>query len=249
MDEDEKLTKKEKRELAKQRKQEEQNKKQMTSGLKKFFVWFFAACLVVFVGYKGYSWVITPTPGVNGTSTSVEVNDSDWIRGNYEAPVTLVEFGDFECPACANYYPLIKKLEESFPDNLRVVYKQYPLVSIHKNALGAAKATEAAGKQGKFWEMHDMLYEKHDEWAEIRSPNSKFEEFAELLGLDLDKFKSDIDSDDVSGLVNEDINTGRGLVINSTPTFYLNGEKIQPSSYDQFKSLVDEQVKGYKVEE
>ena len=94
------------------------------------------------------------------------------VRGVESAPVTLEEFGDFECPPCGGLYPILKDIEREYGDRLRVVFRQYPLSQIHKHAYDAARAAEAAGVQGKFWEMHDLLYEKQSEWTVAPDPRS-----------------------------------------------------------------------------
>src|SRR3989344_7541669 len=107
----------------------------------------------------------TSPSGLRGAG-KIEVTDKDWVRGKMDAPITVVEYGDFQCPACGAYYPVLKKLEGEFHDSLRVVYREFPLTTIHANAWGAAVAAEAAGKQGKFWEMHDALFEDQKVWTD-----------------------------------------------------------------------------------
>jgi protein-disulfide isomerase len=244
--EDQNLTKKEKRELARQVKKEEQEKKNKVQVLKKLFVWFLTACVVIFAGYKAWNWISTPTPEVAGETT--EVRENDWVKGDPEAKVVLTEYGDFQCPACANYAPLVKRLSEETSKGLKVVYRHFPLTSIHKNAIPSAQAAEAAGRQGKFWEMHDTLYEKQTEWSDERDVKEKFIEYARILGLDEEKFKSDYDSDEVRQRIESDLSKALQLGLNSTPTFFLNGQKIAPRSYENFKDLVDDQIRGYNLQ-
>ena len=99
---------------------------------------------------------------------SFEAGEEDRVKGNEEAGVVLIEYSDFQCPACGSYYPIVKALSEEFPEELLIVYRHYPLTNIHPNAFSAAKASEAAANQGKFWEMHDMLFERQAEWANLR---------------------------------------------------------------------------------
>lgn len=239
--EDHPLTKKEKRELAKKQKSEEQEKKQVVNRVKKFLVWVFTAFVLVFLGTKTWSWITTPAPQVAGEA--VEVKDTDWAKGKVDAPVTLVEYGDFQCPACADYYALVKRLTQEYPDNLRAVYRHFPLTSIHPKAYDASLASEAAGMQGKFWEMHDLLFEKQTDWANVSNHKEKFVEYAKELGLDEAKFKQDLDSNVVKEKINSQISSASSLRLNSTPTFFLNGEKIEPRSYDDFKNAVEEELK------
>ena len=154
----------------------------------------------------------------------------------------LVEFGDFQCPACGFYYTLVKKLKEEFGDRLEVVFKQFPLRAIHRNADLAARASEAARLQNKFLEMHNILFEKQSEWSNSDDALAIFTSYAENLGLERDKFIEDIDSDTVRDRINADYQEGVKNKVNSTPTFYLNGKKISPGSYDEFRQLIEHAI-------
>lgn len=171
------------------------------------------------------------------------VRPDDRIKGNTEAKVTLIEYLDFECEACGAYYPLVKQLSEEFNTDLRVVARYFPLPG-HKNGLPAALAVEAAGRQGKFWEMHDLLFEKQREWGEKQTTDSKiFEQYAEQIGLDLSTFRQDVNSQSVKDRVQRDVDSGIKLGNTGTPSFYLNNEKIQnPRSYEDFKTLIQAEI-------
>lgn len=165
----------------------------------------------------------------------------DWKRGNENAKVVLIEYSDFQCPACASYYPLVKALHDEFSDSLLVVYRHFPLSQIHTNADPAARAAEAAGKQGKFWEMHDLLFERQKEWSSDRNASGTFAAYAGMLGLDTNRFISDFNSPEVIERVRSDYQGGFRAGIAGTPTFFLNGKKIQnPRSYDEFKKIISE---------
>lgn len=171
---------------------------------------------------------------------ALTVQPDDWVRGSSSAVLTLVEFSDFQCPACGAYYPLVKQLKTDFPNDLRVVYRHFPLTGLHKNAMTAAKASEAAGKQGKFWEMHDKLFETQKDWAENTNAKDVFAGFAAELGLNKDQFLKDIDSPEVQKRVQYGQDTGDALGVNATPTFYLNGNELDPpQSYDDFKKIME----------
>ncbi len=171
------------------------------------------------------------------------VTSKDNIKGNPDAYVTLVEYSDFQCPACRSYYPMLKKLNEKYPDNLRIVYRHFPLVQIHQHATRAAQAAEAAGMQGKFWEMHDMIFNTQDSWSESDNPKQFFADLAGTLGLDVEKFERDIESDEVMEKVKRDTNSGIKLGVSATPTFYLNGRKLaNPRSFDEFSSLIRDAI-------
>ncbi len=154
--------------------------------------------------------------------------------------VTLVEFGDFQCPACSAYYPLVKKVMEEFNGKINFVFRNYPLPS-HKNATPAHQAAEAAGIQGKFWEMHDAIYENQEEWSASTKVEDTFETYAKDSGLDVKKYKTDVKSEEVKNRINKDLADGNLAGITGTPTFFLNGQKIgNPQSYEAFKKLIED---------
>jgi protein-disulfide isomerase len=172
------------------------------------------------------------------------VNNQNLLRSTSHrtvesAPVTLVEFGDFQCPACGSYHPVLKQLLAEFGSDLQLVFRNFPLTNAHANAYLAAQAAEAASLQNKYWEMHDLLYEKQTEWDNSSTAQAVFEKYAQDLKLDVAKFKADLSSTQVTETVNQDMRDGQDLSVNSTPTFYLNGEKIaNPGSYTDFQTLV-----------
>lgn len=174
----------------------------------------------------------------------LELLENEISKGPQDAKITLVEFSDFQCPACKAYWPFIKQASEDFPDDLRVVYRHLPLSSIHPNADAAAKAAEAADLQGKFWEMHDKLFENQDEWAGVDEPKKFFSKYAEEISLDLDKFNSDLESDEITTRINQHKKIAVEESLDSTPTFFLNGELLEerPRSYDAFKELLQNKI-------
>jgi len=155
------------------------------------------------------------------------------------ASVTLVEFSDFQCLACKVYYSMVKQITKEFKDTLTFVYRNFPLTKNHPNALLASYAAEAAGLQGKYWEMHDLLFTKQSDWSESSSPRNIFIAYALTLGINVDQFKKDIDSDAVKNRVAVDIADGNTLGINATPTFFLNNQKIKnPATLADFEDAV-----------
>lgn len=235
------MSRKERRE--KEREEKKDNNKELMGKMKKASVWIIALVLIGFLGYKFVNFLQTPAPQTN--PDLVNIVDTDHVRGNKDAKVVLVEYGDFQCPACGVYYPLVKKLEKDFPDNLAVVFRNFPLTSLHKNAMNGAKAAEAAGLQDKFWEMHDMLFENQDEWTGLDNPEDTFVKYAEKIGIDKDKFLADYKGQEVQDKISADIKVANQIGINATPTFYLNGKKLtNPTSYDAFKSLVQSAVEN-----
>ena len=172
------------------------------------------------------------------------MSGDDWIKGGIRAGVTLIEYGDFQCPACASYAGVVKELASTFPNELRIVYRHFPLTQIHRNALPAARAAEAAGKQGKFWEMHDLLFEKQGLWSNEGNAVALFLEYAKSLGLDEEKFKRDYDSSEVRARIEAQLASANALGLNSTPSFLLNGKKLlNPKTLADFQALVEAAIK------
>ena len=169
-------------------------------------------------------------------------NASDHTFGNPQAPIELIEYGDFDCPDCHEAAPTIKELKYELRESVAFVYRHMPLdklYPIHPNATYAAEAAEAAGMQDKFWEMHDALFQHNGELSD-----ETIEELAESIGLDMDKFHQDLADGEPSALVEKHFQEGKEAGVTATPTFFLNGEKIEDSR--NYKSLV-EKVKGLVV--
>lgn len=175
-----------------------------------------------------------------GSELAIPVTDGDWIAGNASSSVTIVEYSDFQCPACAAYYFLIEKMLKDYGDHFRYVYRHFPL-SQHQNAIPASLASEAAGRQGKFWEMYSLLFTKHDEWESSVDAKTIFAQYAKDLKLDIDKYNADIDSKELLKKILDQEDGGVRSKIDSTPTLFLNGKKISnPQSVESFKRLIDE---------
>lgn len=168
-----------------------------------------------------------------GGDKDVKGEPSNHVYGNEQGIVTLTEYGDFECPACGSFYPMVAQVKEKFKDQLRFEFKHFPLVQIHPNATTAHRAAQAAANQGKFWEMHDILYERQNSWSAnsgVSNPSAVFEQYAREIGLDIDKYTADVTSSEVLAVINADIEVGKGLGTTSTPTFYLDGVLIEDLS-------------------
>ena len=142
------------------------------------------------------------------------------------ASVTIEEFGDFECPPCGQFHPILNTMHHEFGDRLRIIFREYPLVPTHQHALYAASAAEAAALQGKFWEMHHKLYENQKTWHEAFDVRPIFDDYAKQIGLDLERFKRDINSDGVARRITEDGKRGRSLNLKGTPTVFMNGREL-----------------------
>ncbi|MGH7860550.1 MAG: DsbA family protein [Candidatus Binatia bacterium] len=160
------------------------------------------------------------------------------VRGPKDAPVTLVEFSDFQCPFCARSIALAEDLLKKYPKDVRFVYKHMPLTQIHPNAMPAAKAAVAAANQGKFWEMHDELFENY---RELSADNIR--KIAGEIGLDMKRFEQDLGSPETEKLVQEDMALGGRVGVRGTPTFFLNGRQIQNRSPEALKGMVDGELK------
>lgn len=196
--------------------------------------------------YKGDS----PSGSTENTEaiTPANVSEEDYAKGPGNAVVTLVEYGDFQCPACAAYHPIVSQLADELKDDLRVVYRHFPLNSIHRHAQIAAQAAEAAGEQEKFWEMHDILFERQDDWVNVRDPRSLFKEYATELELNVEQFDTFMNSSEAKARVDADYKSGVAAAIQSTPTFYVNGEKIEgPQGFEPFKALIQAKIDELKT--
>lgn len=160
------------------------------------------------------------------------------------ASVTMVEFADFQCPGCGNFYPLSKRLQADYRGKVTFVFRHYPLVQLHKNAMTAALAAEAAGKQGKFWEMHDKLFEDQKDWQASDKPLNIFVGYAKDLGLDVDAFRESVESKEFTDKIQKDVNDGNATGVTSTPTVFINGYKqLQVFDEQSLRQALDESLK------
>lgn len=178
----------------------------------------------------------------NATQTA-PITSADHTKGPASAKVTLIEYGDFQCPACGAYEPLVEQLEKEYDGRVEFVFRNFPLYQIHQDAMIAAYAAEAANLQGKYWEMHDKLYATQNDWAQ--DPADKvvadyFNGYAQSLGLNVQKFDSDIDSQTVKDRVQRDLDSGNTAQVDHTPTFFVNLTQIQnPTSLQDFESTLN----------
>lgn len=171
------------------------------------------------------------------------INDNENIKGNKEATTTLIEYSDFQCPACGAYYPIVKKITEDLSGQIKFAYRNFPLPQ-HKNARLAATVAEAAGKQGKFWEMHDLIFQNQSDWSEEKNASAIFAKYAQDLNLDLARFQTDIASEEIKAKIENDSQSGIRAGVNSTPSFFLNGKKMDnPRNYDEFKNAIEQALR------
>jgi len=185
------------------------------------------------------------TNNSNETTQKVDskllIKDDNYKTGTTSAKVTVVEFLDFECEACGAAHPVVKQILEEYGDKIQFVVRNFPN---HKNSLLAANAAEAAGEQGKFWEMHDKLFENQKDWGEKQTPQTElFLKYAKELELDTEKIKSAMESNKFTEKINKDKQEGISLGVDATPTFFINGVKeVGILSYDQFKQKIDTEL-------
>ena len=172
------------------------------------------------------------------------ISKNDLIKWSPDKKNVLIEYSDFQCPACKNFHDFLQEFESSksanFPITKKVtlVFRHFPLYQIHPISMDAAYAAEAAALQGRFWEMDDQLFGKQDIWSTSPNPRQNFINMASEIKLDIEKFKSDMDSKVVKDKIQADLTSGNKAGINSTPTFFLNGNKIKLTTLDEFKKLL-----------
>lgn len=197
---------------------------------------FFAVLLIVVALLVGV-FILTKD---EASSPSDSGQTSNHVQGAGNKGITLIEYGDLQCPACKSYFPILKEVKKEYGDDIKFQFRHFPLVQIHNHAFGAARAAEAAGNQGKFFQMHDLMYENQESWSQLPDPTETFQQYAEQLNLDIDQFKADMASEEVNSTINADLQAARDIGATSTPTFVLNGEIVEenPKDLEGFKDLI-----------
>lgn len=182
------------------------------------------------------------TPAPVRTTTEMGA-DPPHAVGPITAPVTLEEFGDFQCPPCGALHPELLKIEQAYGPRVRIVFREFPLPG-HEHAMPAARAAEAAGMQGRFWEMHHLLFETQRAWHNAFDARSMFEEYAVRLGLNLEKFRNDLKSQTVEQRIARDAKRGQALGVQATPTVFLNGREVPFESLpaERLGALIDAEL-------
>ena len=188
---------------------------------------------------QAYQIVSSESTG-NGQNTgggvSFDITDKDHVRGDVSAPITLVEFSDFECPFCEKHVPTLERILLEYKDQVRLVYKHFPLTNIHPNAQKAAEASECAPEQGKFWEYHDLLFKNQKGGLSLE----EFKNWAVQLGLNASQFNNCLDSSKYKSKVDADAAEGSSKGVTGTPATFVNGELIEGAvPYEQFKQKID----------
>ena len=185
----------------------------------------------------------TAPAGATGALT-VPVTADDWRKGAASSTVTIVEYSDLECPACATYYPLLNQLVSDFPEQVAVVYRHFPL-SYHRSGQLSARFAEAAGRQGKFWEMHNLLFDHQATWTKNSAAENEglFKTYAKQIGLDLVRLEADLADAGLAAAVEADYQSGTRSGVDATPSLFLNGQKItNPGNYEALKQLVTNEL-------
>jgi protein-disulfide isomerase len=206
--------------------------------MSKQFLAILAVIVLVFVGI-----VVFNSKSNNGSSGKSSSTPTEHIEGQGKDGITLVEYGDYECPYCGQYFPIVKQVQAEYNQQIFFQFRNFPLINIHQNAFASARAAEAAGLQGKFWQMYDLLYENQDQWARSNGPTSYFTQYAEQLGLNIAQFNSDYASVKVNNLINADMAAGNKLNIQGTPTFFLDGKQLSVGeSLSSFEKLINAEI-------
>jgi len=183
----------------------------------------------------------TATPVSKGSSGA-----TNHVEGEGKSGVNLTEYGDYECPACYEYYPILKQVYAKYSTQIYFQFRNFPLTQIHKNAFAGARAAEAADLQGKYWQMHDALYDNQDPngqtgWVASDSPLTYFKGFAQQLGLNTTQFVTDYNSNLVNNRISKDLSVGNGFGFSGTPSFTLNGQPVTAPAptLDAFSKVLD----------
>ena len=215
--------------------------------MSKQFLAIIAAVIIVLGGV----FFITNKGNDSSGSSGGSANPTNHVEGSASSGVKLVEYGDYECPFCGQYYPLVKQVADQYKDKIQFQFRNLPLTSLHKNAFAGARAAEAASLQGKFWEMHDKLYENQDPqgasgWVASNDVlNAYFVGFARQIGLNVDQFKTDYASSKVNATINADVAAFKKTgAEEATPAFFLDGKQIHPGySLSDFQKAIDAELK------
>jgi protein-disulfide isomerase len=211
--------------------------------MKSRFSLILIAAVVIFGGLLIFNKKDSKSPDGSNSGNSGQVTNH--VKGDGKKGVTIVEYGDFECPACTAYYPLVEHTFQKYKSDITFQFRNFPLRQIHQHAMVAHRAAAAADRQGKFWEMYDLLYQNHDTWSTQSDPTATFRSYAQSLGLDLTKYDTDFKSEAVNAEINADIAEGTKLGVNSTPTFFVDGKRIDnPRDQEAFNKVIEDAIKA-----
>lgn len=204
------------------------------------FLGVIVAVILIFVGGFLLTGKKSQAPGTGGSSGSTL---TEHIKGKGTTGVTLVEYGDYQCPFCGEYFPTVDQIVNEYGDKIKFQFRNFPLTGVHQNAFAAARAAEAAALQNKFWEMNTMLYQNQKQWSNAGDPTPIFQLYAKQLGLNSTQFKADYASSKVNDLINADEAEGNKLNIQGTPTFFLDGKQIQiNNTVGDFEKVINAEI-------
>ncbi len=174
------------------------------------------------------------------TYSPVEIAPNDHVRGDPSTPVSIVVYADFQCPACATEFRVMGRIWSRIEDKAHMIFRHYPLTAGNPHAWTAALYAEAAGRQGRFWEMHDFLFANQPDWSLLADVESEFDSYAETLGLDLEQLRADLASEEVIDKVRNDQRGGNAAGVRSTPVLFINGQRVAQLSAARIMALVEE---------
>ena len=183
--------------------------------------------------------------GASTRTTGTSGAEPPHILGPVGARVRIEEFGDFQCPSCGTLHPVLKKLESEYDSRVALTFREFPLAPIHPNALEAARAAEAAGLQGRFWQMHDLLYDYQSAWSDSKDVRSVFAQYAVNMGFDAERLRRDMDSQVVKERLAADQRRAVSLGVTATPTLFLNGREVSADALTEsgLRSLIEVALK------
>lgn len=219
----------------------------------KTWIIFGVVCVALLGGLIALSRSQNPSTDISGVdansiidASAANGNIGDHVDGNRDSKVVLIEYGDFQCPGCGSIHPGLKKIVEDYNDKIAFVFRNFPLTSMHPNAVAAATAVEAAGLQNKYWPMHNLVFENQNLWNNLSAAQrtDKFIELATQAGVEnIDKFKTDLSAKSIGQKISFDQSLGKSQDVTGTPTLLLNGEKIES---DASNGLTDGNDKAFR---
>jgi protein-disulfide isomerase len=211
---------------------------------KKAWIIFASVCILLIGGLVYLSSKDkVDVSNVNATkiqsASSQSGNIADHVFGKKDSKVIFIEYGDFQCPGCGSAHPTIKSVTEKYKGQVAFIFRNFPLTNLHPNAKAAAAAAEAAGLQGKYWEMHNKLYENQSAWENLSAAERGdfFVGYANSLGLNVATFKDDMSSPKINQKINYDLALGKKVGVNATPSLYLNGKAVNQDTWSEEAKL------------
>lgn len=197
----------------------------------------------LFILFGFISFLDKSTPSQDVIASILNIDNDDWVFGNKDSKVVLVEYLDYECEACARVSPMVEAVKEEYKEKVAFVVRYFPLPG-HQYSKQSAYVVEAAGQQGKYWEMSKLMFNNQSKWSGNPKSSGIFENYAFDLGLNMEQFNSDITSVQIKERVAHDLKGGKELSIQGTPTFFLNGQKINtPQDISNFRTILDAEIK------